>query len=154
ECVCLGAAVRIVGPDLMPIKDEPRPLDHETIDCETLTGFGAAIRHPVAIFRADAIRSINGYREEYLTHEDADLYLRLAEIGRLANLPDILLLYRWRLGSCDRTRSSLWPRYAKMAVQDARIRRGLSIVPDIANLEQASIRPDDGRASWAAWSYC
>src|SRR5262249_25956297 len=38
ECVGLGAAVRIVGPDLMPIKEELRPLDHETIDRRVLAG--------------------------------------------------------------------------------------------------------------------
>ena len=38
ECVGLGAAVRIVGPDLMPIDDEYKPLDHETIDGQTLAG--------------------------------------------------------------------------------------------------------------------
>jgi hypothetical protein len=32
ECVGLGAAVIIVGPDLMPINDEYKALDHETID--------------------------------------------------------------------------------------------------------------------------
>ena len=36
ECVGLGAAVRIVGPDLMPIKDELKALDHETIDHQTV----------------------------------------------------------------------------------------------------------------------
>ena len=113
ECVGLGAAVRIVGPDLMPMEDEYKALDHETIDCQTLAGYGAAIRQPVAMFRAEAVRAIGGYREEYFTHEDMDLYLRLAEIGRLANLPDILLLYRQRVGSFDRSRRGsarpVWP---------------------------------------------
>ena len=40
ECVGLGAAVRVVGPDLMPIEDEYKPLDHETIDSHTLAGHG------------------------------------------------------------------------------------------------------------------
>jgi glycosyltransferase involved in cell wall biosynthesis len=40
ECVGLGAAVRIVGPDLMPIWDEPKLLDQETIDRLTLSGCG------------------------------------------------------------------------------------------------------------------
>jgi len=47
--------VRIVGPDLMPICDEPKPLDHETIDRLTLAGCGAAIMQTVAMFRAEAI---------------------------------------------------------------------------------------------------
>ena len=153
ECVCLGAAVRIVGPDLMPICDEPRPLDHETIDCQTLAGSGSAIRHPVAMFRTEAVRAIGGYRDECFTHEETDLYLRLAEIGRLANLPDILLLYRQRLGSVNRTQRALQEQYGRKIVRDARIRRGLPVGPDIVDWKQGSIQSDDGRGSWANWSH-
>ena len=61
--------------------------------------------------------------------EDIDLYLRLAEIGRLANLPDILLLYRQRLGSCNRTRQALYEQHIPKICRDARIRRGLPAGP-------------------------
>lgn len=37
---------------------------------------------------------IRGYHEKYQHAEDLDLFLRLAEIGELANLPDVLLQYR------------------------------------------------------------
>jgi glycosyltransferase involved in cell wall biosynthesis len=153
ECVCLGAAVRIVGPDLLPIQDEPKALDHETIDRITLGGNGAAIRHPVAMYRAEAVRGIGGYRNENAVHMETDLYLRLAEIGRLANLPDILLLYRQRLGSANRTKQSLWEQYEGKIVREARIRRGLSVGPDVVDLKQGSIQSDDGRGSWAGWSH-
>ena len=153
ECVGLGAAVRVVGPDLMPIYDEPKPLDHETIDRQTLAGSGSAIRQPVAMFRAEAVRKIGGYRDEYFTHEETDLYLRLAEIGRLANLPDIMLLYRLRLGSVNRTQRALQEQYGPKIVRDARIRRGLPVGPDIVDSKQVSIQSDDGRGSWALWSH-
>jgi GT2 family glycosyltransferase len=153
ECVCLGTAVRMVGPDLMPICDEPRALDHETIDCRTLAGSGSAIRQPVAMFRAEGVRAIGGYRTEFLIYEDADLYLRLAETGRLANLPDVLLLYRQRMGSASRTKASLDEQYKRKVVRDARIRRGLPISLDIVDLKQDLNQPDDGRGSWAEWSH-
>ena len=153
ECVGLGAAVKIVGPDLMPIWDEPKPLDHETIDRLTLSGNGAAIRQPVAMFRAEAIRQIGGYRDECFTHEGTDLYLRLAEIGRLANLADFLLLYRQRLGSVNRTQQALQDQYRRKIVRDARIRRGLPVGPDLVDSEEARIQADNGRGSWARWSH-
>jgi glycosyltransferase involved in cell wall biosynthesis len=153
ECVCLAAAVRWVGPDLMAICDEPRSLDHETIDCLTLAGSGSAIRQPVAMFRAEAVQAIGGYRNELTIHEDTDLYLRLAEIGRLANLPDILLLYRQRLGSANRTQESLNEQYKRKVVRDARIRRDLPASPDIVDLKQGGIQFDNGRGSWATWSH-
>jgi glycosyltransferase involved in cell wall biosynthesis len=152
-CVGLGAAVRVVGPDLLPIKDESPPLDHDTIDLQSLTSSGFGIRQPVAMFRADAMRAIGGYREECLAYEDVDVYLRLAEIGQLANLPDVLLLYRQRIGSVNRTQQDLQNQYRPKVLRDARIRRGLPADAEVPNSETASIQPDDGRGSWAGWSH-
>ena len=152
-CVGLGAAVRVVGPDLSPIKDESPALDHDTIDLQSLTRSGFGIRHPNAMFRADAIRTIGGYRNECFACEDVDLYLRLAEIGRLANLPDILSLYRQRLGSICRTQHDLQNQYWPKVLCDAHIRRGLPVAPEVPNSKKASIQPDDGRGSWAGWSH-
>ena len=153
ECVGLGAAVRVVGQDLSPIKDELKPLDHETIDCQTLAGSGAAIRQPVAMFRTEALQSIGGYRDEYITCQEIDLYLRLAEIGRLANLPDILLLY-----GCDWEASIARTAHCKAGFDlkssgDARRRRGLPRGPELADCNEASIQSEDGRGCWAEWSH-
>jgi glycosyltransferase involved in cell wall biosynthesis len=153
ECVGLGAAVRVVGPDLKPIYDEPKALDHETIDRQTMAGSGAAIREPVAIFRAAAIRQLGGYRDEIFAHQDTDIYLRLAEIGRLANLPDTLLLYRLRLGSINRTQGALQAQYGPKVIRDARIRRGLEIDAQITDSMQALVEVDNGRGAWALWSH-
>jgi glycosyltransferase involved in cell wall biosynthesis len=152
DCVGLGAAVRIVGPDLMPIKEELPPLDHETIDRQALAGNGASIRQPVAIFRTDAVRQVGGYRDELLAQEDTDLYLRLAEIGRLANLPDLLLLYRQRQTSFCRARRTLVDQNRPKVIYDARIRRGLPVCPETVIWQQVSIQSDDRRGIWASWS--
>lgn len=49
--------------------------------------------HPTVLFSRTAFLSVGGYRD--LPHaEDYDLWLRLAEIGELANLPQVLLRYR------------------------------------------------------------
>ena len=151
ECVALGAAVRVVGPDLMPIDVDRRALDHETIDQQALGGDGSAIRQPVAMFRTEAVRRVGGYRDELVLQGDTDLYLRLAEIGRLANLPDILLLYRMRLGSIGHAQPALQAQYRPKVVRDARIRRGLPIGPDIATPNHRSIQ---SHGSWAYWSHC
>jgi hypothetical protein len=105
------------------------------------------------MFRAEAVRQIGGYRDECFTHEESDLYLRLAEIGRLANLPDVLLLYRQRLGSINRTQRALQEQYGRKILRDARIRRGLPFGPDLPDSEQARIQSDDGRGTWALWSH-
>ena len=53
-----------------------------------------AIAHPTVFMRRDAVESVGGYRRAYLRAEDYDLWLRLAERGKLANLTEPLLEYR------------------------------------------------------------
>jgi glycosyltransferase involved in cell wall biosynthesis len=53
-----------------------------------------AIAHPTVMMRRDAVVAAGGYREAYLRAEDYDLWLRLAERGKLANLPEPLIEYR------------------------------------------------------------
>lgn len=53
-----------------------------------------AIAHPTVVMRRDAVEAAGGYREAYLRAEDYDLWLRLAERGKLANLSDPLIEYR------------------------------------------------------------
>jgi glycosyltransferase involved in cell wall biosynthesis len=49
--------------------------------------------HPFLMMRRAAIAAVGGYR--YVFHsEDSDLYWRLQETGRLANMPDLLGYYR------------------------------------------------------------
>ena len=44
--------------------------------------------------RAEAVAKTGGYLEKYLTVEDHDLFLKLGEIGKLANVDEVLLQYR------------------------------------------------------------
>ncbi len=50
------------------------------------------------MMRADAVRQMGGYRAALDHAEDYDLWLRMAERHRLANLPDRLLCYRHHAG--------------------------------------------------------
>ena len=52
------------------------------------------ICHPAVMARTLTLRSVGGYRVNAEHAEDYDLWLRVAEDGRIANLPDVLLSYR------------------------------------------------------------
>ncbi len=54
---------------------------------------GNAIHHPTVMFRRSAILSAGNYRDR-TPGQDHDLWIRLGQIGRMVNLPDILLHYR------------------------------------------------------------
>jgi hypothetical protein len=60
--------------------------------------------HPSAMARTAALREIGGYRPIARYAEDYDLWLRLAERGAIANLPDVLLSYRLHTANASRLR--------------------------------------------------
>jgi len=69
------------------------PLDHDLIVSELFSG-RLALVHASLMFRATAIHSIGGYRVKGVG-EDWDLFLRICEKTRAANLAETL--YQWRL---------------------------------------------------------
>lgn len=54
---------------------------------------GCVLRHPTVVMRRAALETA-AYRRSVEGAEDYDLWLRLSETHRLANLPDVLLHYR------------------------------------------------------------
>jgi len=50
--------------------------------------------HPTTMFRKEAIISCGSYRPCFSTAQDYDLWLRVDERSKLANLPDVILNYR------------------------------------------------------------
>jgi hypothetical protein len=83
----VGSAFRFLGPG-------GRVVAYPTRDADIRRALAEynCIAHPTATIRADALRDVGGYR--LANAEDYDLWLRLAERWRLANLAEPLLLYR------------------------------------------------------------
>lgn len=132
DCVLLGSRVLLVDPYGTPLYDTNHSLTHEQIEAELLAGVGWAVVHPVAMMRTDAVRRAGGYRTEFVPIEDLDLFLRLVETGRAANLPDVLLQYRQHPQSANRTRFAEQESKKRACVADGYRRRGLSMPADWA----------------------
>ncbi|HTK49285.1 MAG TPA: glycosyltransferase family A protein [Gemmatimonadaceae bacterium] len=95
ECVGVGSRALIVDSHDQPVRIGVRTYTHEAIDAAHLDGRGGTIMNPTATFRREAALAIGGYSADLLTTgEDHDFWLRLAEVGRLVNLPDVLTRYR------------------------------------------------------------
>jgi glycosyltransferase involved in cell wall biosynthesis len=125
DCVCVGARVLRVDPYGSPLSESDHKLTHEEIDAQLIEqGLGWAITHPVAMMRRDAVQQVGGYREQFKTSQDLDLWLRLAEVGRLANLPEILLKYRYHPESVGFTKFEEQRRVKSIILSDAYTRRG------------------------------
>lgn len=125
EIVACGTAVHFTDPKGRPVKPCPRPTRHKDIVDLLLKGDGGAIIHPTLMVRRDAINKIGGYRNKALWIEDLDLYLRLSEIGKLANLEDYLLLYRQHPNSVNASKSNPIRLQRKNTIMaEAHVRRG------------------------------
>jgi glycosyltransferase involved in cell wall biosynthesis len=127
ECVALGSRVTGIDPYGCVLFESEHKLAHEQIDSELLNGVGWAIVHPVAMLRREAVQAVGGYRREWQWVEDLDLFLRLAETGKLANLPDHLLRYRQHTESINRTRAAEQAKLADVCVREAYRRRGREV---------------------------
>lgn len=98
DCVAVGANMRIID-------DAGAPTGHVTAfhlfpdaDAAWFPAREPYLAHPTLMVRRQALNDVGAYR--YVFHaEDADLYWRLREVGRLHNLSDVLGDYRVHTGS-------------------------------------------------------
>lgn len=100
-----GANCTLITPYGDSLTTDAFPTDHDQIYSRMLKGDGGVIRQPAAIHRTKIVRDIGGYRNA--GSEDLDLYLRLAEVGKVSNIPEVLVLYRQHI---DSSVHSCWER--------------------------------------------
>lgn len=124
EVVCLGSRMMLMEPFGASLGQTQHALTHEEIDAELLRGSGWAMPQPAAMMRKAAVMKAGAYRNEYLWSEDLDLFLRLAEVGRLANLPEVLVKYRNHPGSTNHRRAVLQMQLSRKCVLETYQRRG------------------------------
>jgi glycosyltransferase involved in cell wall biosynthesis len=136
DYVAVGSRVLLIDADGAELFEMPGiPLTHEEID-RGLMSVEWAIYQPAVMMRTQAVRRIGGYRADLHIHEDHDLFLKLAEVGRLANLPEVLLKYRQRPDSAVSVYASRHVESLRSVYQEAWKRRGLvgkRPIPEIAD---------------------
>jgi len=93
DLVALGSSATVTDAEGRRLGAYTVPLTHEEIEKAHLAG-DSAIHHPAVTMRTEAVRRVGGYRDGYCPAEDFDLWLRLGEVGRLANLPEALITKR------------------------------------------------------------
>jgi glycosyltransferase involved in cell wall biosynthesis len=154
EVVAVGSRILAIDSDGDAIVDFCTTQDHEEIDRAHLEVRGGHINHPAAMIRAGAIRTVGGYRAALWPGEDVDLWLRLAEVGRLANLPEMLLKYRQHLESIGYTRQAIQHERWQAAAIDAYHRRGLSLPTHWEQLRKTNSTADVQihLQKWAWWA--
>ncbi|MDB5294889.1 MAG: hypothetical protein JWO31_872 [Phycisphaerales bacterium] len=125
EVVCAGGAFDLIDEEGRLLTRLRPPTDDATIQAKALAGHGS-ICHPAAMIRASALRQINGYCEDFKTAQDLDLWLRLGEVGKLANLDRPVLKFRLHESSVSENKRHEQRQSAKLACERAWQRRGIA----------------------------
>lgn len=98
DCVAVGCDVDHIDEAGAPIEGLPRPGSPDDADPDRIPAREPYLIHPYLLARRAAIVAAGGYRH-VPNSEDSDLYWRMAEQGRLHNLPERLGQYRVGLAS-------------------------------------------------------
>jgi glycosyltransferase involved in cell wall biosynthesis len=92
EVVCVGTQLVFIDEAGVEFGYTKYPTEHK--DILNRMRYQNSLGHPSVMFRKSFVQSVGGYREFLNGSEDYDLWLRLSEIGRIANLSQKLTRYR------------------------------------------------------------
>jgi glycosyltransferase involved in cell wall biosynthesis len=84
------------------LKSAPRPTDQESIR-RLLLKKRPGILHPTTVVRRDAWERVGGYRLSG-AGEDLDFCLRMCDLGKVTNIPEVLYYYRLHATSLSNSR--------------------------------------------------
>ncbi len=148
ETVAVGSWVRRTDPFGSPAGTQEPPTDHDTIDAGLLAGDASVLVHASLMMRSDALRAVGGWRTGTDWVEDLDLFLRLTEYGRVANLPAYLYVYRRHAQSVCFKHYELMCRRLVDVLREAYERRGIA-----DRFDESTVRPDLAPKQSAAEHY-
>lgn len=151
--VLVGAEVLMVSPDGFPLRLRGHPREHENVRRELLLGDGGALTHPVVMFRKSALDQVGLYDESFSTTQDLDLFLRLSEVGKAANLAEVLLHWRQHPQSVNRTRSATWSSYKQRALHKTLSRIGFEQYLRESFPDETRPNPADWDTYWDDLAY-
>jgi hypothetical protein len=92
EIVLLGGQALLIDGSGRTFGKAEYPLRDEQLQAALLTG--NPFVHSTVTMRREAFEAVGGYRLNFDHAEDLDLWLRLAEGRRIANVPDLVAAYR------------------------------------------------------------
>jgi glycosyltransferase involved in cell wall biosynthesis len=140
--ICVGGSHHLIDDAGRLLTFLALPQTDAEIQKAALAGHGS-ICHPCAMIRRYALEKIGGYDEAYRSAHDLDVWLKLGEIGKLANLPQPLLQYRIHPNSVSGRNPISQRLEAQHACEQAWRRRGIQGQFEAGNVW----RPEGDRAS-------
>jgi len=122
DILCVSGSYEVIDEQNRLITRLDVPLESEQISEQLLKGHCPMV-HPATMYRKTVIDKIGDYAGEFLHAEDYDLWLRFDEYGKLANLPNLLIQYRYSNSSISSKHTKKQLASAKKACEAAWSRR-------------------------------
>lgn len=104
------------------------PTEHKAIT-DALLALNHGMNHGSCMYRNELIKQLDGYWKKYHTFDDWDMFLRMSEVGELANLPEVLYQYRTLPSSLVGSQFYKMRKYQSYANECLRMRRAGSPEP-------------------------
>ncbi len=123
EVHALGSSAIYLADGIRSTKKITVPTEPSTI--ELALRRGNCMIHSTIMLRSDSVRKVGGYRKCFVAGQDYDLWLRMSEHGKLANLAEPLIYYRFHAEQAPHRKLSqqVW---AVLAAQHSAIKRRAS----------------------------
>lgn len=137
EVVAVGSRMELIDPYGSPLGVSDHKLDHAGIEADLLRGSGWALPQPAAMMRRSAFEAAGRYRDKYLWSEDLDLFLRIAMVGRLANIEQPLVKWRRHLSSTNHKHHARQLENKRKIIEEAHATRGLTPAAEAPMLHNA-----------------
>jgi glycosyltransferase involved in cell wall biosynthesis len=125
DVACTGGSFQLIDGAGRLLTTLHPPTDNDGIQAKLLAGHNA-ICHPTAMIRRQAMETVGGYDMRFKTSQDLDLWLRLGEVGKLANVPAAVLKFRLHESSVSETKREQQRQMGRLACEEAWKRRGLT----------------------------
>ncbi|MEX0774378.1 MAG: glycosyltransferase [Phycisphaeraceae bacterium] len=125
EVVCVGGYYGLMDYRGRFLTTMTPPTDHQAIDQELLAGH-TPLCHTSVMMRRDAVEKVGRYDLTMALADDLDLWLRLAEVGQLAIVPQPMVCVRMRRDSLSGQQPDRQLEVARRACEAAWRRRGIS----------------------------
>jgi glycosyltransferase involved in cell wall biosynthesis len=125
-CVAVGSGIHKIDAEGGPQRVQNPPV--QPFDPLAFPPSFPHVPHPTAMMRVDVLRRVGGYRAAFSDGaEDIDLWARLAPLGRVDKLPEMLLQYRVHAGSVTRKQGPARQHLAHLVAELAAVARALGL---------------------------
>lgn len=148
--IAIGTKSLMIDEQDLPICIWESPLEHEEIDRWHIEGRGGAIIFPSSMMRKQAVQNLGGFDENLTGAEDLSLFLKLAEVGRLENINDVLLYYRQHIKSISHTDKDKVLIDKQLVIDSAYERRGMK--SKSLGMNSMPSREIDTYIKWGWWA--